>query len=157
MRMFLRIEMITWKVQTFKKLKPFLLLLLPAISHLLCLVKALRRESQPPKLILGIFALVWVQKWRGSQPGLLQTCGLWHNIVNQHNVKLPVFFNWPISGSNVSHTIILEPLKSGTFNFTAAQVTYKASEDAPDPQVNSLNCFVVLVVLVVAAQRLFIP
>ncbi|RMX58133.1 hypothetical protein pdam_00000167 [Pocillopora damicornis] len=38
-------------------------------------------------------------------------------------------------GSNVSHTIILEPLKSGTFNFTAAQVTYKASEDATDPQI----------------------
>ena len=92
---------------------------------------------------------------------LSQVCcrlvGLLHNIVNQHNVRLPVFFNWPISGSNVSHTIILEPLKSGTFNFTAAQVTYKASEDATDPQVNSLNCFVVLLVLVVAAQRLLIP
>lgn len=39
------------------------------------------------------------------------------------------------SGTNVSHTIILEPKKSGIFNFTSAQVSYKASEDATDPQV----------------------
>ncbi|XP_031572584.1 translocon-associated protein subunit beta-like [Actinia tenebrosa] len=34
-------------------------------------------------------------------------------------------------GTNVSHSIILHPLKSGNFNFTAAKVTYKASEDGP--------------------------
>ncbi|KAL9988114.1 hypothetical protein ACROYT_G002519 [Oculina patagonica] len=38
-------------------------------------------------------------------------------------------------GTNVSHTIILEPMKSGVFNFTAAQVSYKPSEDATDPQI----------------------
>lgn len=38
-------------------------------------------------------------------------------------------------GSNVSHTLILSPLKSGVFNFTAAQVTYKPNEDATELQV----------------------
>lgn len=38
-------------------------------------------------------------------------------------------------GTNVSHTIILEPKRSGVFNFTSAQVSYKASEDATDPQI----------------------
>lgn len=45
------------------------------------------------------------------------------------------FLDCLISGTNVSHTIILEPKKSGIFNFTSAQVSYKASEDATDPQV----------------------
>ena len=36
----------------------------------------------------------------------------------------------------MSHTVILEPLKPGTYNFTSAQVAYKASEDATEPQVN---------------------
>lgn len=40
----------------------FFLLLLLEISHLLCLVNTFRKESKPPKLILGILALVWVQK-----------------------------------------------------------------------------------------------
>ena len=40
----------------------FFLLLSLEISHLLCLVNTFRKESQPPKLILGILALVWVQK-----------------------------------------------------------------------------------------------
>jgi len=34
-------------------------------------------------------------------------------------------------GTNVSHSIILRPLKAGVFNFTSAKVTYKPSEDAP--------------------------
>jgi len=38
-------------------------------------------------------------------------------------------------GTNVSHTLIMRPQKSGMFNFTAAQVTYKPSEDATDLQV----------------------
>lgn len=46
------------------------------------------------------------------------------------------FLDWYLSGTNVSHTLILEPMRSGVFNFTAAQVSYKASEDATDPQVN---------------------
>ena len=49
--------------------------------------------------------------------------------------KGDIFLDWLISGTNVSHTIILEPKKSGTFNFTSAQVSYKASEDAANPQV----------------------
>jgi len=37
-------------------------------------------------------------------------------------------------GTNVTHALITRPLKSGVFNFTAAQVTYKPSEDAQLPQ-----------------------
>ncbi|XP_029200068.1 translocon-associated protein subunit beta-like [Acropora muricata] len=37
-------------------------------------------------------------------------------------------------GTNVSHTIILEPKRSGIFNFTSAQVSYQPFEDATDPQ-----------------------
>jgi len=33
-------------------------------------------------------------------------------------------------GTNVTHALITRPLKSGVFNFTAAQVTYKPSEDS---------------------------
>ncbi len=38
-------------------------------------------------------------------------------------------------GSNVSHVVILKPLKSGYFNFTAAEVTYLAKEGDTDVQV----------------------
>ena len=38
-------------------------------------------------------------------------------------------------GSNVSHVVILKPLKSGYFNFTAAEVTYLAKEGDADVQV----------------------
>lgn len=37
--------------------------------------------------------------------------------------------------SNVSHAVILRPLKAGYFNFTAAEVNYLTSEDATDRQV----------------------
>ncbi|CAD7674761.1 unnamed protein product [Nyctereutes procyonoides] len=33
--------------------------------------------------------------------------------------------------SNVSHTVVLRPLKAGYFNFTSATVTYLAQEDGP--------------------------
>ncbi|XP_054990932.1 translocon-associated protein subunit beta-like [Sorex araneus] len=33
--------------------------------------------------------------------------------------------------SNVSHTVVLRPLKAGYFSFTSATVTYLAQEDGP--------------------------
>lgn len=34
------------------------------------------------------------------------------------------------SASNVSHTVVLRPLKAGYFNFTSATMTYLAQEGA---------------------------
>ena len=41
------------------------------------------------------------------------------------------------SGSNVSHIVVLRPLKSGYFNFTSADISYVASEQSEEPQVSS--------------------
>lgn len=38
--------------------------------------------------------------------------------------------NWGRAG-NVSHTVVLRPLKAGHFNFTSAAVTYLAREGGP--------------------------
>lgn len=37
-------------------------------------------------------------------------------------------------GSNVSHIVVLRPLKSGYFNFTSADISYVASEQSEEPQ-----------------------
>ncbi|CAH1796851.1 unnamed protein product [Owenia fusiformis] len=36
-------------------------------------------------------------------------------------------------GSNVSHAVIVRPLKSGYFNFTSAEISYLSAEDAEEP------------------------
>lgn len=41
------------------------------------------------------------------------------------------FLNPWASASNVSHTVVLRPLKAGYFNFTSATITYLAQEDGP--------------------------
>ncbi|KAL5004504.1 hypothetical protein ScPMuIL_017960 [Solemya velum] len=38
-------------------------------------------------------------------------------------------------GSNVSHSVIVKPLKYGYFNFTAAEISYLPSEDVTEKQV----------------------
>ncbi|XP_008047828.1 translocon-associated protein subunit beta isoform X3 [Carlito syrichta] len=40
-------------------------------------------------------------------------------------------YNVGSSASNVSHTVVLRPLKAGYFNFTSATITYLAQEDGP--------------------------
>ena len=44
-------------------------------------------------------------------------------------------------GSNVSHVVILRPLKAGYFNFTAAEVAYFPKEDATETQVSMMTLF----------------
>uniref|UniRef100_M3Y0S3 Translocon-associated protein subunit beta n=1 Tax=Mustela putorius furo TaxID=9669 RepID=M3Y0S3_MUSPF len=47
------------------------------------------------------------------------------------NVKWDRIAPCRASASNVSHTVVLRPLKAGYFNFTSATVTYLAQEDGP--------------------------
>jgi len=46
--------------------------------------------------------------------------------------SLGVSWNRIAPGTNVSHSVIMRPLQSGVFNFTSAQVSYKASEEAAE-------------------------
>ena len=50
------------------------------------------------------------------------------------------FLNRGHSGSNVSHIVILRPLKSGYFNFTSADISYMASDESEEPQVGPGGC-----------------
>ena len=40
------------------------------------------------------------------------------------------------AGENVTHAMVVMPLKPGYFNFTSADVTYKTSENAQESQVS---------------------
>ncbi|KAM5257221.1 translocon-associated protein subunit beta isoform 1-T1 [Ctenodactylus gundi] len=46
-------------------------------------------------------------------------------------LNLHLLLNPWTSASNVSHTVVLRPLKAGYFNFTSATITYLAQEDGP--------------------------
>lgn len=50
------------------------------------------------------------------------------------------------AGANVSHAIVLVPVRAGYFNFTSADVTYKATESATEAQVQSFADHLVLAV-----------
>lgn len=49
----------------------------------------------------------------------------------QLELHLFPFLKSRASASNVSHTVVLRPLKAGYFNFTSATITYLAQEDGP--------------------------
>jgi len=44
--------------------------------------------------------------------------------------SLEVSWSRIAAGTNVSHSVIMRPLQAGIFNFTSAEVSYKASEEA---------------------------
>jgi len=48
--------------------------------------------------------------------------------------SLDVSWSRIAAGTNVSHSVILRPLHAGIFNFSSAEVSYKASEEAPSAQ-----------------------
>ncbi|KAK1804977.1 hypothetical protein P4O66_019142, partial [Electrophorus voltai] len=50
----------------------------------------------------------------------------WDRIAPPSVIGLPL--NSSLSASNVSHTVVLRPLKAGYFNFTSATVSYLAQE-----------------------------
>jgi len=46
-------------------------------------------------------------------------------------------------GNNVSHVVIVRPLKAGYFNFSSAELIYLPSESATEPQVRSSLLYVI--------------
>lgn len=53
----------------------------------------------------------------------------WINLLNN-------FLNCDIRGANFSHTVVFRPVRTGIYNFTAAEVTYQTSEDSQEVQVH---------------------
>jgi translocon-associated protein subunit beta len=45
--------------------------------------------------------------------------------------------NWPriAPGTNVTHVVVMKPLKAGIYNFTSAELSYKISEDISEKRV----------------------
>lgn len=48
--------------------------------------------------------------------------------------NLNIRFNRIPSGVNVTHAVVIKPLTYGRFNFSAAVVQYKSSENVEEPQ-----------------------
>lgn len=63
----------------------------------------------------------------------------------RHNNTEP-FLNQLNSNSNVTHALILRPLKPGYYNFTAAEVSYVVSEESNERTVSVAShylCYII--------------
>ncbi|KAI1229889.1 hypothetical protein IHE44_0010594 [Lamprotornis superbus] len=69
-----------------------------------------------------------MRKTENSLPWLQQI--LWKGGVGETNPAYGSMASVVNRASNVSHTVVLRPLKAGYFNFTSATITYLAQEGA---------------------------
>nr|DBA13909.1 TPA: hypothetical protein GDO54_004933 [Pyxicephalus adspersus] len=84
------------------------------------------------RTLLGVFAVLLAVGHCEEGARLLASKSLLNryavegkDLTLQYNV-----YNVGSSASNVSHTVVLRPLKAGYFNFTSATITYLAQEGA---------------------------
>jgi len=69
-------------------------------------------------------------------------CGMLIHLIAVNSMTTLTF---AVRGNNVSHVVIVKPLKTGYFNFTSAELSYLPSETATEPQVMSVACVYIYV------------
>ncbi|XP_068270953.1 translocon-associated protein subunit beta isoform X2 [Nyctibius grandis] len=80
-------------------------------------------------LILAVFALLYVARCEEGARLLASKALLNRYAVEGKDLTLQYnIYNVGSRASNVSHTVVLRPLKAGYFNFTSATITYLAQE-----------------------------